>query len=519
MKFNKKILPPHQNVTGVSPLMSGREPKRHCSSVADANPWCGGLLAICFLAAVLFVGFAAGVFPLVFLLAAGALLLAVFFSFYTQAAFYLLVAYLPFQVALNVSGDIDLLSGRLLILLLFLVWILKNFKERKPFWQKNQAVLILFFIIAVISVLAAQNQGWAIRKILVFASIFPLFFIVAGLVGTREQLKKVFWMVAGSALAAGLIAFCQFLAQFVFGREAVFNFWSQRVASLFYGQAFGQAVVQNPSWLVEIGGQPLMRAIGLFPDPHMLAFYLGMVSPLILALAFMEKKYRIFLFVVFGFLLAVLLLTFSRGGYLGLAGSIAIMTIFSWRQLGHKAKIFISSLFFVAAVLIVLAGAPIADRFFSSFDLAEGSNSSRIKIWGEALNQAKQNILLGVGLGNYPLSLNFNEKYRSAVTSHNLYLDILVETGIFGLLAWLWFLGGAARAVLKETKRAALAAPALGVLGALIYFAVHSFFETAIFNPTILAFFMIITGLAANLEKIRINSKSQIPNKLQSPKL
>ncbi len=461
------------------------------------------LVAAGSLAAVaLFTGFAVGFSPLVSLWAAGALLLAAFFYFYTQIAFYLLVAYLPFQVALNVSSDVDLLSGRLLILLLFFVWVIKNFKGKKLLWQKSQAALILFFIIAAISVLVVQNQGWAIRKILVFASIFPIFFIAVDLVGTREQLKKIFWIITGSASMAGLIAFCQFLAQFVFGYETVFNFWSQRIAPLFYGQTFGQAVIQNPSWLVEIGGQTLMRAIGLFPDPHMLAFYLGIASPLVLALAFKEKKYQIFLFAVYGFLLAVLLLTFSRGGYLGLAASAAAMVIFSWQRLKPKAKVFISSLFFVAIVLIILIGAPIINRFFSSFGLVEGSNSGRIKIWEETLNQAKQTPLLGVGLGNYPLSLNFNESYRSAITSHNLYLDILVETGIFGLLAWLWFLGGAALSVLKEIKHGALAVPALGVLGALIYFVVHSFFETAIFNPTVLAFLMIILGLSVSLAKI-----------------
>jgi len=76
-------------------------------------------------------------------------------------------------------------------------------------------------------------------------------------------------------------------------------------------------------------------------------------------------------------------------------------------------------------------------------------------------------------------------------------LDILTEMGIFGLLAWFWFLISAARRAWRgfSCGQGADAGLCLGLLGSLIYFFVHSFFETAIFNPTVLAFLMIITGL------------------------
>lgn len=161
----------------------------------------------------------------------------------------------------------------------------------------------------------------------------------------------------------------------------------------------------------------------------------------------------------------------------------------------------------VLAAVIILT--PVWTRFSSSFNLTEGSNLGRLKIWTEALTQFEKAPLLGVGLGNYPLALDFNAIYRSAVTSHNLYLDILVEMGIFGLLAWLWFLGGILKKLLSKIKGETrqLSIIATGLLGAIIYFCIHSFFETSIFNPTILAYLMIVSALASSINNI-LNKES-----------
>ncbi len=430
--------------------------------------------------------------------------LALFFYRWSEIALYLLVAYLPFQVALNLAPDIDLLSGRVLILLFAFVWLIKSFKEKKwpDFKEQTSASLILFFIIAGISLLAAAQPDWGGRKLLLFVSVFPLYFLVADLINSERKIKRLIWVMIGGAFFSALIALAQFLAQFVWGSQKIIDFWALKVAPLFYGQTFGLLVAQNPSWLVEMNGQTLMRAIGLFPDPHMLAFYLGLVLPFVLAAIFYEKKYRPLLFIVACLLLLVLLLTFSRGGYLGLVVSLIFIILLLWRRLERKGKFFLGGLAGLIMVIALIFGAPVISRFFSSFDLAEGSNFGRLQIWQESLAVAKEHPLLGVGLGNYPAAIDFSGTYRSAITSHNLYLDILAELGIFGLAAWLWLLASAALTALKEIKHGALIAPALGVLAALIYFVVHSFFETPIFNPTVLAFLMIILGLSVSLAKL-----------------
>lgn len=410
----------------------------------------------------------------------------------------ILVAYLPFQIALNLAAGIDLMSGRVLILALLAAWCLTELwreKEAKPFLAGRRVLwtLALFFFVSAASIFGAVNQFWGWRKLLVFASIFPLFWLVSVLIRKKKELADFLLVVSGSAVAAALIALIQFLSQFIFGREAVMAFWAERVTPVFSGASFGALVVANPSWLVDLGGRTVIRAIGLFPDPHMLAFYLGLILPFSLAWAIFGERRRGFFLAASGLFLTVLLLTFSRGGYLGLIFSGLVFFWLAWPRLTVSGKKFFMAGFALAAAVFLLIGWPVAARLLSSFDLAEGSNSGRLAIWQVSGEIAKNHLVTGVGLGNYSLSVSFNQGYRNAVTSHNLYLDILAETGFFGLLAWLLVLATAACQAYK--KRKAFPVAALGALAALAYFFGHSFFETAIFNPTVLAFLMVVLGL------------------------
>lgn len=412
----------------------------------------------------------------------------------------LLIAYLPFQAALNIAPDIDLMSGRVLILGLFFVWVMKALGQGKKlfsllFPNPTAVWLIIFFLLAAFSILTAATPAWGLRKLLVFASIFPLFWLVRFLIRSLKEQRALIWVVVGSATLSALVALAQFGAQFIFGREAVMSFWAAKIAPIFSGASLASLVTSNPSWQVAVGGQTIMRAIGLFPDPHMLAFYLGLALPFALALMFFEKKFRWLFFAVCCLLLTVLLLTFSRGGYLGLGVSLIVFFVLGWRYFGHLAKKFLAVSLTLVILVLLLVGWPVVARLVSSFDLGEGSNLGRLAIWQDSWEVIKKDPLVGVGLGNYPAAVDFSGAYRSAVTSHNLYLDIWAELGLLGLLAWLALVFTA----VKEAYQARNQNPvvAFGVFSSLAYFSSHSFFETAIFNPTALAFLMIVLGLAS----------------------
>lgn len=90
-----------------------------------------------------------------------------------ESALVLLVFYLPFQIALNLGAGFDLASGRVLILLFFLVWLLRSLKDKKLVIDFSLETLLftLFFLLAAFSLLWPFEMDRAVRKILVFASV------------------------------------------------------------------------------------------------------------------------------------------------------------------------------------------------------------------------------------------------------------------------------------------------------------------------------------------------------------
>jgi len=404
-----------------------------------------------------------------------------------------LAIYLPFGVALSPSSGIDLSSVRVLIVGLFLFWLISGLKSRKVFIANNfQTALIgSFLFLSSFSFFFAQNTDWSFRKLAFLFSIFPIYFVVSNLIDTREKLEKMMKFLIYGGLGAALVAIFQFILQFTWGLNETYNFWAKFIAPVFLGQAFSEAVLKNPSWLVNISGNTYLRAIGLFPDPHMFSFYLGLLIPIAFGL-FLKTRKKFYLMSIFVLLLADFL-TFSRGAYVGLFSAVIFFFLLSWSNIGKKYKI---ATFLVISFLFLslIIPNPISSRFLSSFDLLEGSNQGRILMWRQALEATRDNPLLGVGIGNYPLSVKPTAEYRDPIYAHNTYLDISAETGVLNSFVWIMLLAFSLLIFIRKMKREILF---IGPAVSLVIFGTHSVFETGIYSPVVLSVFLIILSFSA----------------------
>ncbi len=399
--------------------------------------------------------------------------------------------YLPFQLALNPLPGVDLASLRVFILILFFMWLAQGLKNKEIKIKNNlqTGFILIFLFLSGISLFWAQNTNWSMRKLAFLLSIFPIYFVANDLVQSeRKKIKLAQILVFSGSLVASLGIF-QFLLQFILGVSKTFNLWANYVIMPFLGNTFGKVVIANPSWLVKISSLTYFRAIAIFPDPHMLALFLGMLFPLAVALALKERKKRWIIASCVIFLAD--LLTFSRGGYLGLlAGFIFLLFIFRKVIVSrYKMALFLTS---VAIFLILIIPNPLASRFFSSFNLKEGSNEGRIAMWEKAVETIKNHPLLGVGIGNFPLEVNPLVNYRVPIYAHNTYLDIASESGILASFAWIGILFSALGAFLKRAKKNVLY---LGAALSLIIFATHSLVETGIYSPVVLTLLLLILSL------------------------
>jgi len=424
--------------------------------------------------------------------------------------FVLLVAYLPFQIALNPRIGFDLASLRVFIVLFFIICLYGSVKSKvRPLLRSDlvnfQAIgLFLFLILVCFSLINAENTFWGLRKIVFFISVFPLYLLTIILVDSLEKVKKIVQVLFVGAGLLSLVGLIQFLGQFIFRLERVYGFWAVNILPVFSGFNLGAMILAYPSWLVNISGQTIMRAFSFFSDPHMFSFYLGLTLPFVV-IFFRDKISKLLISSYFVIFIA-LCLTFTRGAYLAVIVTFLVLSILLWWFLKQKR---LALLFILSLLILIIPGTPISDRLYSSFDLDEGSNMGRLEMWQQAGQVGLGNFWTGVGLGNYSLEVNSALDYRNPVTAHNLYLDIFSEMGIITLIVLLTLILGTIYYLFKlirseEDNKKYLA---VALIGSLVYFLTHSFFETAIYQPSILALLMIILGLSTYVIK---NNKDEV---------
>ncbi len=462
-----------------------------------------------------------------------------------QKIFLFFCFYLPFQIALNPAEGIDLASGRIFIFVLVLLWIISALKNCYVFIPaKIQTAFILSFLfLSGMSLFWAENMTWGIRKFLFLLSIFPIYFVTAGIFKShscisensenknttssfyQEQtdiiettnlfvrtIKCIIW---GAGLAA-IIGIIQFFLQFIISLDVTTALWRNYITPLFLGKEFTQSVLQYPSWAVAISGKDYLRAFGTFPDPHMFSFYLGLALPLALGLYFKKDsvsfclnnlkksssdKRKIYLIISIIIFLADLL-TFSRGGYIGLISGLIFTVLYFTinNKISFEKKMVVFILFLTIIMFIVIM--PVGQRFISSFSAEEGSNKIRFENWQQAIEMIKNNFQ-GVGIGNYSYEIEPSAEYRKPIYAHNLYLDIAAETGIINSLIFILLLAFSIHSFIVKAK-----SDILYFAGAvsLIIFSVHSFFDTALYSVQVLPLLLIIIVLSLKTNYTRIKS-------------
>lgn len=411
-----------------------------------------------------------------------------------KKALFIFSIYLPFQLATNPTDSLDLASVRLLIPLFFLCWLFLGLYKKNLRIPTNPASLFLysFIFLSFFSLFFAENISWAIRKILFLISIFPTYFIFQNAQKEKSTLNIIEGLVYGS-FAVSVVGLIQFFSQFFFDLDKILAFWGTYIIPLFLGNNFSAAVLEYPSWLVNISGQTLFRAISVFPDPHMFAYYLGMTAPLSLALYFYHKRKMVFYLWAFCIIFITLLLTFSRGGYMGF--SVAVIFALSYILINSRQSFQIALKAII--VSLVLAGLlysinPLRTRFLASFDFEEGSNRGRIELWEKTSSVILENPW-GVGIGSLPLSISPTATYRQPIYAHSLYLDIAAEMGIFALFYFVTSLILFCIFLYRSAQNNFLH---LAILSSLIFFATYSIVETPIYSVHILTLLLILLSFS-----------------------
>ncbi|MFC2078681.1 O-antigen ligase family protein [Candidatus Bipolaricaulota bacterium] len=184
------------------------------------------------------------------------------------------------------------------------------------------------------------------------------------------------------------------------------------------------------------------RVLGTFGNPNGVAAFTLMSLPLSITLLEDTKGARRLLgLICVSSSIGVLLLTFSRAGYLaGLVfGGIYLFTI--GRRLRPRKAVALVLMLALSAFLLIHvipdeAALFARDRFVSiaaggGLNLDEPSIRNRVATISEALQRVRANPITGIGLGSFGLGVDGGQ------ATENTYLQVLVGTGIIGLLAFM----------------------------------------------------------------------------------
>lgn len=288
------------------------------------------------------------------------------------------------------------------------VAINKNFKLK--YFKTNAWVLMFALVIGICAVTSISLEESRNIALLIIAFVLS-YFVVINTIENEKQFKFILYIFSIAAVITAFYGLYQYM----------------------FGDLYSQA------WLdKEMFEDIKMRVYSTFENPNVYGEYLILAIPIIAGLLWTEKGIfkKLFWLGSLGVTMLALALTFSRGCWLGIILAIGLLAIMIDRR-------------FILLGIVVLLFLPfvlpesIINRFLSIGNMGDSSTSYRVYIWMGTLAMLADYWFSGIGLGItsfnmiYPI---YSYNNISAPHSHNLYLQLVVEFGIVGLIVFLGML-------------------------------------------------------------------------------
>ena len=226
---------------------------------------------------------------------------------------------------------------------------------------------------------------------------------------------------------------------------------------------------------------------------------------------------------------AALLMSWSRGAWMGLGAAVMVMAVALPRQ--ARWGLLLVAVLVVAGLGLHATGLMPASVMARLTDFVQdvqfkdvrGMGISdvnyavieRLAHWQTALEMTRYNLYTGVGLGcyepaysrfaliNWPIALGH---------AHNYYLNIVAETGLIGLTAYLFLWGAVFWQTWRVTRRASglWRGVAIGLLGVWTHLSVHHFLDNLYVNNVHLHIGVLLGLLAFIMRRTRIAGQQRI---------
>jgi putative inorganic carbon (HCO3(-)) transporter len=337
-----------------------------------------------------------------------------------------------------------------LLLIVLIVWIIGK-RVLLPQLPSIKYALLLFILAIVVSFIFSKDKLTSLKELYKYLTAILLFITIASLSPLDKNRVILCILIAGCLISLACIY------QYAFGFQHLLkNITAQRISDAFILDYIGRR-----------------RPFFPFVTPNILAGYLAMIVPLTL-----YHRKRIWFILPLSF---ALLLTKSLGALL----SIFFALIIYFYLEGNLKKIGLS---FLAGLLIIIGFV-----FFTRAAMPKQhiqpifSAVMRLNYWQDTLKIIMAHPLAGVGLGNFNLAYS---RY-----THNSYLQIWAEMGIFGMVSILWLVIAVLKSGFKTFKDSPYKTQIAGLITANIVFLIHNLVDFTFFLPEVSLIWWVILGI------------------------
>jgi O-antigen ligase len=306
--------------------------------------------------------------------------------------------------------------------------------------REVNTVLVLLGL-GLLSIVFAVDRFMAWNSFVEFIKVVVIFIVMVNVIRNEGRLRKLLLLILVASCALSVLAINDYRTN---------NF--------------------------ELGGRRIAGAIGgIFENPNDLALHLVTFFPIVIALALAAKNpfSKLIYFIAALSMLAGTVVTFSRGGFLGL---IFVIGALFWNLLGKNRILVIAITVVMVGAFLGLAGGAYRQRIATTRDDSAAARTGELK---RSIHVALRNPLLGVGMDNFVIFSN------TAHATHNAYTQVASEIGIPAGIIYVLFLIAALRRMKRvphprdmDQRDKSLGYLAIGVQAGLIGYVVSSFFAS-----------------------------------------
>lgn len=386
----------------------------------------------------------------------------------------------------------------LLAVVILIRWAL--FHDRPDGWQLAGLLIGIYGVVEFASLFYAPNTERVMYYLSNFAKDAIVTLVIVILLKNGDKFRYAIWTLIATGIFLGTLSVYQYLTD-TFVND--------------YG-GFAQAGIMQITG--DEGGYRISGPIG---DPNFFAQAMLVLVPISLERMLHERNRSLRLLA--GFAMAVstmtVVLTYSRGGFL------ALMVTFIAMFIVYPPRIQVMPYFLIfATVALLLVPKNYYERILSLQEVFQaptlGFRTTDFAIRGRASENAaafamfRDHPLIGVGLGNY---VDLYQEYSRDLgftptaterSAHNLYLEVLAETGTIGLAAFLVIVWFAVKTV-AQARDKFLQAKMSDYVGLVTAFGIGflGYLVAAVFiHSSYPRYFYLLIGIAFSLSQVSRNT-------------